>query len=170
MTEEEVKVAAEYFAKLKYRPWIRVVETKTVPKTHVIDGSMLAPMEGAGSEPIGGRIIEIAVDLPRTELRDPLSGFIAYVPIGSIKKGETLVTTGSSKTIQCTICHGQDLKGLGVIPPLAGRSPSYVVRQLYDIQSGARAGVGTEPMKGIVAKLTLDDMIAIAAYTASRAP
>lgn len=168
--DKEAKVAAEYFARLKYRPWIRVVETETVPMTHVIAGSMLAPIEGAGSELIGRRIIETAVDLTRTELRDPRSGFVAYVPFGSIKQGKALVTTGGGKTIQCATCHGQDLKGLGVAPPLAGRSPSYVVRQLHDIQSGARSGVGAQPMKEVVAKLTLDDIIAIAAYTASRVP
>src|SRR5215467_14326179 len=32
-SEDEVKIAAEYFAALKPRPWIRVVETDTVPKT-----------------------------------------------------------------------------------------------------------------------------------------
>ena len=122
-------------------------------------------------EPIGQRIIEVAEDVARSTLRDPGSGFIAYVPVGSIKRGEALVTTGGrGKTIMCATCHGQDLKGLGDIPPLAGRSPSYTVRQLYDFQSGARAGLLSAQMKESVAKLTIDDMVSIAAYTASRAP
>ena len=94
----------------------------------------------------------------------------AYVPVGSIKRGEVLVTTGGGKTIACGTCHGQDLKGLGDVPPLAGRSPSYTVRQLYDYQSGARAGLLSPQMKESVAKLTIDDMVSIAAYTASRTP
>jgi cytochrome c553 len=169
-TEAEVKVSAEYFASLKYKPWIKVVETGTVPKTHVA-GFMLVPLEGAGTEPIGQRIIEIAEDLARTSLRDPRSGFVAYVPVGSIKRGEALVTTGGmGKTTVCGTCHGKDLKGLGDVPPLAGRSPTYTVRQLYDFQSGTRAGLLSAQMKETVAKLTVDDMVSIAAYTASRTP
>ena len=170
VTEAEVKISAEYFASLKYKPWIKVVETDTVPKTHVA-GFMLVPLEGAGTEPIGQRIIEVAEDLARSSLRDPRSGFIAYVPVGSIKRGALLVTTGGGgKTIQCGICHGQDLKGVGDVPPLAGRSPTYTVRQLYDFQSGARAGLLSPQMKEAVAKLTVDDMVSIAAYTASLSP
>src|SRR5207248_7793342 len=104
-------------------------------------------------------------------LRDARSGFIVYVPMGSIKKGEALVTTGGGgKTVQCGACHGADLKGLGPVPGLAGRSPSYLVRQLYDMQQGARKGLWTELMKPVVAKLSEEDMLNIAAYTASRMP
>jgi cytochrome c553 len=169
-TEAEVKISAEYFASLKYKPWIKVVETDTVPKTHVA-GFMLVPLEEGGTDPIGQRIIEVAEDLARSSLRDPTSGFIAYVPVGSIRRGEALVTTGGAgRTVPCGTCHGQDLKGVGDVPPLAGRSPSYTVRQLYDYQSGARAGLLSPQMKGVVASLTVDDMVSIAAYTASRTP
>jgi cytochrome c553 len=119
-------------------------------------------------EPIGQRIIETPENLERTELRDDHSGFIAYVPVGSVKKGQALVATGGAgKTVPCATCHGPNLKGLDKAPPLAGRSPSYIVRQLYDIQSGARAGIATQQMTSTVTKLTLEDMVAIAAYTAS---
>jgi len=62
------------------------------------------------------------------------------------------------------------LKGLGPVPGLAGRSPSYIVRQLFDIQHGVRNGSWTELMKGVVAQLSEEDMVSIAAYTASREP
>lgn len=170
VTDEDVRISAEYFASLKYQPWIKVVETDTVPKTHVA-GFMLVPLEGAGVEPIGQRIIEVAQDVARATLRDSRSGFIAYVPVGSLKRGEALVTTGGQgKTTVCATCHGQDLKGLGDVPPLAGRSPSYTVRQLYDFQSGARAGLLSALMKESVARLTIDDMVSIAAYAASLSP
>ena len=168
--EKEVQAAAAYFSSLKPKPWIRVVETKTVPKTHVA-GWMLVASEPAGTEKIGERIIETPEDLERTELRDDSSGFIAYVPEGSIKKGKALVTTGGAgKTVPCATCHGADLKGKDNVPSIAGRSPSYIVRQLYDMQSGARAGGGAQLMKAPVAKLTVDDMVSIAAYTASLHP
>lgn len=167
--DAEVKEAAAYFASLKFRQWLRVVETKTVPKTKV-SGWMLVDTE-QGKEPIGSRIIETPENLERTELRDSKSSFIAYVPVGSIKKGEALVKTGGAgKTIACGLCHGEDLKGLGIVPPLAGRSPSYVVRQLNDIKTGNRNGMWAQLMKEAVGKLTVEDMVAIAAYTASRQP
>jgi cytochrome c553 len=168
--EDESKAAAEYFSHLKFKPWIRVVESSSAPKTRVA-GGMLVPVEGAGTEPVGLRIVEMPENLERTELRDSASGFVAYVPVGSIKKGEALVTTGGAgKTLRCAICHGADLKGLANVPPLAGRSPSYTVRQLYDMQNGARTGPWSQLMKEAVAKLTIEDMVAIAAYTASCAP
>ena len=131
----------------------------------------MAPLEPAATEPIGTRIIEVPEDLARTDLRDSKSGFVAYVPAGSIKKGETLATTGGNgKTVACTICHGSDLKGLGPVPSIAGRSPSYLVRQLYDMQHGVRAGDWSPLMKQAVAKLTTDDLVSLAAYAASRQP
>jgi cytochrome c553 len=93
---------------------------------------MLVEAQAGATEPIGQRIIEMPEDLERTELRDSASGFVAYVPVGSIAKGEALIAGGNGKTVACAICHGQDLRGLGPIPGLAGRSPSYIVRQLYD--------------------------------------
>ena len=170
MTEDEIKAAAEYFGSMKWSPWIQVMETNTVPKTRIA-GGMFLTLEGGEKEPLGQRIIETPVNAEGTEvLRDARSGFIAYVPMGSIKKGQALVTTGAGKTTQCGLCHGADLRGLGPVPPLAGRSPSYMARQLYDMQQGARKGTWSELMKPVVAKLTQDDMLDIVAYTSSRMP
>lgn len=170
MTEDEIKAAAQYFSSMKWTPWIKVMETSTVPKTRLA-GGMFLTLEGNEKEPLGQRIIETPVDAEGTEvLRNPRSGFIAYVPMGSIKKGEALVTSGAGKTTQCGLCHGADLKGLGPVPGIAGRSPSYLVRQLYDMQQGARHGTWTDLMKGVVAKLTDEDLLNIAAYTSSRTP
>jgi cytochrome c553 len=170
MTDDEIKATAKYFSSIKWTSWIRVVETDTVPKTRIAAGLFL-PLEGAdaGKEPIGQRIIEVPENSEQTEtMRSPRSGFVAYVPAGSIKKGETLATTGGGKTVQCAVCHGASLEGLGPVPGLAGRSPSYVVRQLHDMQTGVRKGTWSDLMKPVVAKLTAEDMLNIAAYTASR--
>jgi cytochrome c553 len=171
MTDDEVKAAARYFASIKWTPWIKVVETGTVPKTRIA-GGMFLRLEGNETEAIGRRIIETPENVEGTEvLRDARSPFIAYVPVGSIKQGEALVTASRpGKTTQCAVCHGADLNGLGPVPSIVGRSPSYVMRQLYDMQQGSRKGVWTDLMKPVVAKLTEDDMLAIAAYTASRVP
>jgi len=170
VSETDLAEAARYFASLRPRPWIRVIETDAVAKTRV-NGWMLVPSGESGTEAIGERIIETPVDLERTERRDDRSGFIAYVPVGSIGKGEALVKTGGQgTTTACGSCHGPALRGFGAAPPLAGRSPSYLVRQLYDIQHGARQGPGTELMQQPVARLTLADMVSIAAYVASLEP
>ena len=169
MSDDEIKAAAEYFGSMKWTPWIKVVETKTAPKAKPSNGLFL--IEGNETEPLGNRILEAPVNGEATEvLRDPHSGFTAYVPIGAVKKGELLVTKGGGKTVACGTCHGADLRGLGPVPPLAGRSPSYLMRQMFDMQQGLRKGTWTELMKPVVANLTIDDMMNIVAYTASRMP
>jgi len=155
---------------MPWTPWVRVVETATVPKM-VSRGGIWVPVEGGQREPIGTRIVETPEDPERTEiLRDPRSGFIAYAPTGSLKKGEALVRTGGGRTEACGTCHGADLKGLGPVPGIAGRSPSYMARQLYDMQAGARRGEWADLMKPVVAKLTDDDLVSIVAYVASLMP
>jgi cytochrome c553 len=171
LPDEEMRRAVEWFSTLKPAVWYKVIEATTVPKTWVTGGRMRLPLPAGGTEPLGDRIITLPQDPARVELRDPHSGFIAYVPPGSVKKGEELVTKGGAgKTIACNICHGEGLKGLGDVPRIAGVHPIYVVRQLYDIQVGANSSSAAAQMKKVVEKLSEDDMIAIAAYTASLAP
>jgi cytochrome c553 len=166
----EIKAAADYFSQVKPKPWIHVLEAKTVPKTHAARW-MLVRTAGVGKEPIGHRIIETPVNQELTEMRDDASGFIAYVPVGSVGKGKALATTGGAgKTMNCEMCHGPGLRGKDNVPSIAGRSPSYMVRQLYDFRSGSRNGPDAQLMKPVAAKLTLDDMISLAAYLASLHP
>ena len=168
--EEEARAAAEYFSSFSFRPWIRVVETDMVPVTSV-RGWMHVPAAGGGMEPIGTRIIETPEELERVEVRDSEASFLAYVPTGAVARGETLVTTGGNgRTVACAVCHGPDLRGLGPVPAIAGRSPSYVARQLYDLQIGARNGAWSDLMDAAVANLTVEDIVNIAAYTASLEP
>ena len=171
MTANEIKEAAQYFGAMPWTPWVRVVETSTVPKM-VSRGGIWIPVEGGEKEPIGTRIVETPENPERTEiLRDPRSGFVAYAPVGSIKRGEALARNGGGgKTEACATCHGADLKGLGPVPGIAGRSPSYLVRQMYDMQAGARHGEWAELMKPVVAKLGDDDLVNIAAYVSSLMP
>ena len=170
-SDAEVAAAAAYFASLKPKPLIIVKETDSVPKTYVMNW-ILTPVSDKETEPLGHRIIETPENLEQFESRDTRSKFVAYVPKGSLAKGETLAKSGVNglATTQCTLCHGPDLKGLGPIPGIAGRSPSYIFRQLYDIQHGQRTGPGALPMKQVVDKLSEDDMLAVTAYAASLAP
>lgn len=169
-TAEEAAAAAAYFSSLTPRQWIRVIETDMVPET-VVGGWMYVEKPGGGMEAIGNRILEMPEDLERTELRDDRSGFIAYVPAGSVARGEMLVRSGvNGPATVCTTCHGNDLRGLGPVPPLAGRSPSYIARQLYDLQVGNRQGLWSPLMAETVAGLSTEDIVALAAYIASLAP
>jgi len=171
ITDEDAKQACAWFASLSLKAWVRVVETDTVPKTYVNTDHERLPLPGADTEPLGNRIIELPKDPVRSVARDPHSGFVAYVPKGSIAKGEQIVTTGNSgKSIACGTCHGPSLAGVDDIPRLAGRSPIYIFRELHDFQTGDRSGPDAQLMKGIVRKFSTEEMIAIAAYVASQSP
>ena len=155
MTDEEIRAAAEYFSSMRWTPWIEVVETDTVPKTRIA-GGMHLKLEGAeaGTEPLGKRIVESPVNAEHTELlRNPRSGFIAYVPKGSVARGEELARYGNEGVTACTVCHGEDLDGLAMVPGLRGRSPSYIARQLADMKDGKRRGAWTPLMAPVVASL-----------------
>jgi cytochrome c553 len=169
--EDDMRQAVEFFSKMKPAVWYKVIEADTVPKTWINGGRMRLPLPGGETEPLGNRIITLPQDPERVESRDPHSGFIAYVPRGSVKKGEDLVTKGGNgKTLQCAICHGEGLKGLGDVPRLANIHPIYIVRQLFNFQAGANTSSAAAPMKKVVEKLTEDDMVAIAAYVGSLEP
>src|SRR2546423_2850334 len=171
VSDEDVRQAAEYFAAVKPIPFVKVIEAATPPKTYVsADARHRRIMPDGGTEPIGRRIIQIPEDPMQVTIRNPHSGFIAYVPPGSIKKGEALAKGGGGKTIQCDICHGEKLTGLGEVPRLAGLQPVYIARQLITLQNGTSAGTNAALMKKPVAKLTEDDVIAIAAYLGSLPP
>jgi len=171
-SEEDARKAAEWFAALKPTMWVKVMESPTVPKSFVSTrGRMRLPLPAGGTEPLGNRIIELPQDAARAESRDPHSGFVAYVPVGTIEKGKRLVGSGGAgKTINCTICHGDDLKGLGDVPRIAGLHPIYIGRQLYAFQGNEYSGTSAALMKKVVAKLADDDILAISAYVASLAP
>ena len=170
LTDAEAQAAAGYVSSVPFTKWVRVVESTTVPKfTATVNGLFLKD-EGSATEPLGNRIVELPEDTYQTNiLRNPRSGFVAYVPIGSVAKGEALVIAA-----KCNTCHGADLRGMTiqkvVVPPIAGRSPGYIGRAMYDFQTGARAGTAAALMKTTVQKLTEDDVIAIAAYVSSQEP
>jgi cytochrome c553 len=171
ISDADTIAASEYFSSLKPDVWTKVAETDNVPKSYVGPGAMRFAAPEGGAEPIGDRIIVLPQDEARARSRDPRSGFIDYVPIASIAKGEALVSSGGNgKTIPCTICHGKALRGIGDVPAIAGRAPTYIVRQLNDMKTGARSSISMALMKAVVEQLDAADMIAIAAYVGSREP
>jgi cytochrome c553 len=172
VTDAEVEAASAYFASIKPRSNVRVVESATAPRV-AVTAWYYSAVPGGGTEPIGQRIVEVPEDTEQFVSRDTRARFLAFVPEGSIKRGQALVTTGGGKTVACGTCHGgAALRGVAPIgvPGLAGRSPSYVVRQLYDFKHGMRNGSQAILMQSSVVNLTIDDMIALAAYVGSLEP
>ena len=170
LTDAEIDAAATYFAAIPPRSYQQVIETDEVPVTKVA-GWILTPEPGNRREPLGARIVETSADYERFENRDSRNPYLIYVPRGSVARGRELVTTGAGGRIPtCASCHGPELKGLADVPRLAGRSPSFLMRQLCDIRNGTRSGGPSELMKPIVAALSEDDMTAIVAYLASLKP
>jgi cytochrome c553 len=171
MTDEEIRQAAAYFASLPRRRFVRVEEAAMVPKTFVGQGRMrfIDPKQ-TGTEPIGDRLITLPDDQDLARKRDPRSGFLAYVPPGSLAAGKALAEGGGGKTLACATCHGDGLKGAGNVPRLAGVHPIYLVRQLIHFQEGSRKGPNAALMATPVAQLSLRDMIDLAAYAASLNP
>jgi cytochrome c553 len=162
MTDAEMRQAAAYYASLPDTVPIKVVETEIVPALRSQEGMWLPDTDRPG-EKIGIRVIETPVDVDREQLRDPHAGFIAYVPKAAVAKGKRLAAK-----LGCATCHGDDLRGLEHVgPAIAGRSPSYLARQLYDFQQRSRNGEMAASMQPVVAKLTGTDIVNLTAYAAS---
>ena len=141
MTLDEARQAAEYFHSIKPVKRLRIVETDNAPVTHLGPHAVQQVDPSGATEPIGTRIIEVPEDFKRTELRDPSSGFVAYVPKGASKGARPGETGGDGKTLPCATCHGEGLKGMGdAFPYIAGHSPTATARQLDDFKSGTRDG------------------------------
>jgi cytochrome c553 len=168
MTREDDRAAAEYFAQQPYPRRMKVVESKTAPKVRM-QGGMHMPVpaaEGGGMQPIhADEIVEVPDDNLRAEARDTRMPWTAYVPPGTLNRGKQAVAK-----YQCGTCHGANFEGIGPVPALAGRSPSYTMRQLFDMKEGTRRGPWSELMQPIVSRMTVQEMMAVSAYSASLAP
>jgi Cytochrome c553 len=136
VTAEDARSAADYFARIRARPHFKVVERAEIPAVYQV-GYLYAAKKSGGSEPLDGRLVEIADDLERHELRDPKATYTAFVPPGSIAAGKRIATAKEKTPLRaCASCHGPKLLGIGPIPPIAGRSPSYLLRQLLAFRNG----------------------------------
>jgi len=171
LTPDDLQQAAEYFSSTKFVPRVHVIETASVPKTHW-KYFVLVPDKGGAREPIGERIIETPVNFTDYSLSDGRVGYVAYVPPGSIARGAVIAAQGKGSAASCESCHGpklegQTMPGIGVVPPLAGRSPPYIARELILFREGKRSDPAAAPMRAEASALTVPEMIDVAAYAAS---
>ena len=170
LSDAEIKQLAAYYSEIKAAKWTKVSEANMAPKTMVGRNSQRTKVAGTDTEQVGKRIIEVA-DNPAAVRQMAQPAFVAYVPPGSLNTGKNIVMTGGGgKTQACTGCHGNKLQGAEDIPGIAGRSPVYIARQIYSFKNGVRKGPMAEIMKNVVAKLSDDDVIAVASYVSSLNP
>ncbi|HEU5135682.1 MAG TPA: c-type cytochrome [Steroidobacteraceae bacterium] len=168
MTVEEIDASAKYFSQQKLRRRVYVLESLRIPRA---ERAAWVYEEVGGTEDLDGRLLEVTNELVRHERRDDRLEYLAYVPPGSLNRGKRLVTTGETgKTQVCATCHLARLMGTDKIPPLAGRSPTYLLRQMLAFRNGARTGEAAKQMEPVVEKLTLAEMIDVVAYLGSLYP
>ena len=188
MTEEEIDESAKYFSQQKLKRRVYVIEGLRIPRA---ERAAWIYEEVGGTEDLEGRLLEVTNELARHERRDDRLEYMAYVPPGSINRGKRLATTGKGvggptefdkakrteipvaredRTQVCATCHGPKLTGTDKIPPIAGRQPTYLLRQLLAFRNGTRTGDAAKQMDPVVEKLTLDEMIDLVAYVGSLYP
>ena len=168
-SDSDVARAAAYYATLRLARRNHVKEVTEAPRTRI--EVMLFAYDGNGTEPIDGRLIEVPAAFERHELRDPTVEYTTYVPLGSLARGRRLVKRGTNGVATvCAGCHGPLLLGKGAVPPIAGRSPSNLLRQLINFRTGMRRDSLSIAMAPVVEKLTVADMVALAAYVGSLPP
>lgn len=167
MNDKEIDESAKYFAQQKLRRHVWVVESLRIPRA---EPAAWIYQEVGGTEDLTGRLLEVTNALDRHERRDDRLEYTAYAPPGSLMRGKRLVTTGDGKTVKCATCHGATLKGFENVPPLAGRSPTYLLRQLLAFKHGLRDSEAGKQMAPTVEKLELADMVDVSAYLGSLYP
>lgn len=94
------------------------------------------------------------------------AAFVGLIPNLLLAQGDA--AAGQAKSALCASCHGVDGNSpLAMNPKLAGQSARYMVKQLQDFKSGARAGA---IMASMVLSLSDQDMADIAAWYSSQQP
>ena len=174
LTPADLQQAVDYFSSTPFVPRVHVIETASVPKTHW-KYFVLEADSGRAHEPIGERIVETPANFSDYEHGDGRVEYIAWVPPGSITRGGVIAARGNGSAASCESCHGpklegQTMPGIGVVPPLAGRSPTYIARELILFREGKRSDPAAAPMRAEASALTVPEMIDVAAYAASQKP
>ena len=128
---------------------------------------LFLPQPGNETEPLGKRILEVPEnpDVHRAGARPAIGhARLRARRQHQARRGDRhdgrREDGGSARSATAPICRAS-----APFHRIADRQTSYIARQLYDYQAGTRE---SPLMKPVVAKLTEDDMIAIAAYLGSK--
>jgi len=99
-------------------------------------------------------------------LKAVMLGLTGLMAVTSIQAAD--IEAGKAKTPLCIGCHMADGNSVNVIwPRLAGQNAQYLLKQLRDFKSGKRTDA---TMTAMVASLTDEDMVNIAAFFESQKP
>ena len=92
-------------------------------------------------------------------------------PSAVLRRGEQLVMHGDSgrKLPACIQCHGQAMTGVApAVPGLLGLPRDYLNAQLGAWKAGQRRAHAPDCMKGVVDRLSLEDINAVASWVAAQ--
>ncbi len=167
VSPQDLRAAADYFSRQTFTSRVRVVEGAMAPRA--TPAFFVYKVSKGEFAPLGQRIVEAPADLVGFEKRDGHMTYAAYVPAGAVERGAALARSGGPNAQPCASCHGFGLKGAAG-PPIAGRSPSYLFRQLLAFRARTRRAPEAVAMQRVAAGLTDADMIALAAYAAAQKP
>jgi cytochrome c553 len=172
ISETDLREAAEYYARIPRakQKWMRVVETSRAPANYIGAGGARFFEKGGATVPLGPDMIYEIAESEEVELRNDHTGFVDYVPMGSLAKGRIVALGNRGQFRSCGSCHAADFRGRDDAPRLAGRSAYYLIRQLADMRAGYRKGPGPDKMKEIVGKLSNADILNVSAFMASKQP
>jgi cytochrome c553 len=168
LSDDDIRAAAEYFSNQELHHRVEVNESREIPCVKPALWIYLKSTE-CKHETLGQRIIEIAPSEARHELRDDSMVYVAFVPVGSVARGRALSHNADAASA-CSTCHGEGLHGTDLAPPLAGRSPTSLLRQLVAFQQHTREGERAGLMQPVVQNMSMGDMIAAVAYAATLKP
>ena len=174
-SQTDLQAAVAYYASLPRRTPTRVVETEAAPSMRLERwGWTYRDPAGGATHPLDGSVAEAPESVTRLFLGDLSTRQLVYVSHATLTLGRAVIRSGGGGGggggQPCTACHGANLRGNSIAPPLAGRDPGYLARQLWDIRSGARSGANVKLMQGPARGLTARDITAVAGYLASLAP
>ena len=170
VTPEELSQAAAYFARLPRVRWLNVVESDTAPRTVPDKYGWLDLSPDGGTEPVGDRVVELSDNLQQSFLGDDHIILTDYAAKGAIARGRAVAETGGGAGTPCAACHGPQLRGTAIAPPIAARPAAYIARTLWDIRVGARRGQAVAQMQAPAKGLAPSDIRDVAVYLASLQP
>jgi cytochrome c553 len=127
---------------------------------------------GKRKNPVMAPLIAV---LKTGQIRAMATHFASQTPVrGAVEspdlaaRGKTLYEEGNraSGVPACVGCHQPGAVGHPRYPRLAGQRQAYTVQQLTDFKSGARTNDRAHVMRALAARLTADEIRAVAEYLA----
>ncbi len=99
---------------------------------------------------------------------------MAFVALAAFASTPAMAADGAKLYAEktCAACHGKDGKKtlMPDYPKIAGQNKAYVLKQMMDIKTGARANGNSAAMKGVMVIVTDEEVKALADFVATMKP